>query len=47
MAAPVVPKIFVLENLKTIKIKQEAMNLKSLRDFVVLCYGRNVSNNIL
>ena len=36
VAASVIPKIFVLENLKTIKIKQEAMNLKSLRNFIVL-----------
>ena len=47
VAASAVPKIFVSENLKITKINMEAMNLKSLRDLMVLCYGTNVSKNIL
>ena len=41
-----VPKIFVLENQKTRKINMEAMNLKSLSDFIVLCYGANVIGDL-
>ena len=47
MAASTVPKIFILENLKITNINMDAMNLKSLRDFIVICYGANVSKNIL
>ena len=41
-----IPIISVLENLKTIKINMEVMNLKSLSNFLVLCYGTNVIGDL-